>query len=244
MKKTWIALSLLIAFTASSLLPMQAKEAALPKDERYHLVNTTEKGEYELLNTYDGYAEAEKAYQRLSKKYNNLGITYGDSFLQVEQGVVAFPTNNDCSLNTDYALDATNTSGYLNGCYGGDAAFLEYDSHAHQIKFKISGVVAWSDATALTVYPIEKLPNVSGFIVKDGILYHQLKSSATSSGFSSVLPLSKAPSYLKEDTTYYSYDTHYFYEAYDQLIKDERSNTPTAFTRHLAGKFLPMCTAR
>ena len=52
MKKTWIALSLLIAFSASSLLPMQAKEAALPKDERYHLVNTSEKGEYELLNTY------------------------------------------------------------------------------------------------------------------------------------------------------------------------------------------------
>lgn len=225
MKKTWIALSLLIAFSASSLLPMQAKEAALPKDERYHLVNTSEKGEYELLNTYDSYTEAEKNFQRLSKKYNNLGITYGDSFLQVEQGVVAFPTNSDCSLNTDYILDETNTNGYLNGCYGGDAAFLEYDSYTNQIKFKISGVVAWSDATALTVYPIEKLPNVSSFIVKDGILYHQLKSSATSPSFSSVLPLSKAPSYLKESTTYYSYDTHYFYEAYDQLIKDERLAT-------------------
>lgn len=204
---------------------VKAKGDTLQADGKYHVVNVDKDGSYEIVKTFDNYAEAKVAHTMLHTKYHNLGISYGDSFMTIDQGVVSFETNAECTINTEYTIAGSSESGYINGCYGNDALFLEYNVPNNTIKFMISGVIGWVDAAKVALYPIEQVPSVSDFIVKDKTLYHRLKSNALSPTYASSIALSKAPSYLKEDTTYYSYDSHYFYTSYKLMANDLRNDT-------------------
>lgn len=210
-----------ISFTS---IPIQA-ETTLPKDKQYHVVNVEKDGTYTIITSTNSYAEAKVEHTLMKRSYHNLGITYGDSFLSIEQGIVAFQTTNDCTLNTSFINDENQKTGYSNGCYGIDAAFLEYNPATQKIKFKLSGVVGWAKASDVTIIPIEKVPSVSSFYVKNKNLYHGIKSSLAYKDFDSSLLLSNAPSYLKENETYYSYDTHYFYSSFASMIDDYRNNS-------------------
>lgn len=225
MRKRIVTIVLCFVMFFLSLAPADAKSDKLNADGLYHVVNVDKKGQYEIIRSFDTYAEAKVSHTMLRTKYNNLGITLGDIFLTIDQGVVSFDASADCSVNTDYTLADGNGDGYLNACYGNDAAFLEYNTATNGVKFRISGVTGWVDASKMTLYPLETLPSVSSFIVKEDVLYHRLKSQATSGAYANTIALSKAPSYLKEKTTYYSYDSHYFYTSYKQMINDYRDGT-------------------
>lgn len=135
---------------------IQAKGDTLPNDALYHVVNVDKKGNYEIIKSVESYAEAKVAHTLLLQKYHNLGITLGNSFLSIENGIISFDTQSDCTINTNYTLAENETAGYLNGCYGNDAAFLEYNPATNKLKFKISGVVAWANAAEVTVYPFDQ----------------------------------------------------------------------------------------
>lgn len=227
MNKKIIPFALCIFLIIGSVLPIQAEKDSIPNDEKFHVVNVQKNGDYEELDSYATYPEAKVSHTLLKNKYNNLGITYGNSFLSIDKGVISFDVNDACSINTEYTLDQNDASGYTNGCYGNDAAFLEYNTASSKIKFKLSGVVGWVDAKLVSVYPIETIPSVSSFHVKNKILYHDLKSSTTQDSFGNSISLGLAPSYLKEDTTYYSYDSHYFYATFSTMIDDYRNDSYT-----------------
>lgn len=226
MRKKLIAVLLCISICLLQIPTIHATGDELPADDQYHVVNVDKDGSYEVIKSTPSYAEAKVAHTLARTKYNNLGITYGNSFVSIEQGVVSFDSS-DCTVNTNYTLADRDAAGYLNGCYGNDAAFLEYNPATNKIKFKISGVTAWVDAAIVTVYPIETIPNVSSFSIKNDVLYHHIKSSATMSSYATSLALSKSPSYLKEDVTYYSYDSHYFYTSFTDMIRDYRESSTT-----------------
>lgn len=221
----------IITFLMCSLLFMMqipviyAKDDTLPNDQNYHVVNVEKDGTYEVIKTTDTYAEAKVSHTLLKRKYSNLGITYGDSFLTIEQGIVEFATATDCSLNTSYTIDGTNAEGYTNGCYGIDGAFLEYNPASNKVKFKLSGVIGWADGKDVTIHPIETVPNVTSFTIRDGQLIHNLKSSLAYSSYDNSLDLGEAPSYLKDKKVYYSYDSHYFYTDFADMAEDYRTNT-------------------
>ena len=204
---------------------ISAKGDTLTADQKYHVVNVEKDGSYQIIKTSDSYAEAKVSHTLLQRKYSNLGITYGDSFLTIEQGIVEFNTADDCSLNTTYTIDGSDEEGYTNGCYGIDAAFLEYNPATNNVKFKLSGVVGWADGKDVTIHPIETIPNVTSFTVKNGLLRHQLKSSLLYTTYDNTLNLGEAPSYLKEKVTYYSYDSHYFYTDFHDMVDDYRNNS-------------------
>lgn len=214
-----------IIFLCLLVHPIQAEGDTLSADNTYHVVNVNKKGEYKIIKSSNRYAQAKDAYNTLKSKYHNLSITYGDSFLFIEQGVVSFKTASDCSLNIEYDEDNSNESGYLNGCYGGDGAFLDYNSENGMVKFKISGVIGWANGVDVAIYPRDSVPSVSSFIVKKNVLYHRIKSSATAPSYANSISLSSAPSYLKHGITYYSYDSHYFYTSFHDMIQDYRSGT-------------------
>lgn len=205
-----------------NLTPLYAKEDTLAKDNKYRVVNVAKDGTMEIIKTSDDYAQAKVSHTLLRNKYNNLGITYGDSFMTIEQGVVEFKTKADCTLNVTYTNAANGKEGYTNGCYGIDAAFLEFNPANQQVKFLLSGVSAWIDGEDVTIYPREQVPTLTSFSVVEGALYHNLKSNIASESYANSLLLSKAPAYLKEKTTYYSYDSHYFYEDFGAMIEDYR----------------------
>lgn len=220
MKKIIYILFVIILCFTQQVGTMYALDV-IPDDTNYHIVNITNDGSYELIDTYDTYAQASDFYTLQQVNYANLAITYGATFISIEYGVVAFQTS-DCSVNTTYTMDSNQAQGYTNGCYGGDAAFLEYNPTNQMVKFMLSGVVGWVSLDSIVIYPYETLPSVSSFLVEDNTLYHQIKQDAMDETYANQLSLGTAIEALKENTTYYSYDTHYFYDTYTSMIDDYR----------------------
>ena len=192
---------------------------------KYHVVNVTKDGTTEIIKTYDSYGEAKVSHTLLKNQYNNLGITYGTSFLTIEYGVVGFEKADDCSFNVEYRNDANGKDGYTNGCYGADAAFLEYNYGDNQVKFMLSGVIGWAEGKDVTIYPIEQVSKSSTYSVKDGYLYHHISSDIHALDYDTSVKLEKDVSGLSEGKTYYSYDGHYFYEDFRKMINDYRDDT-------------------
>lgn len=231
MRKKLQMLLLCLFLSLSTISSIHAADE-LSDDQLYHVVNVASDGGYEVLKNFNSYAEAKVAHTLMKGSYNNLGITYGTSFLTIEQGVIAFDQATDCGVNIDYINDANQEKGYTNGCYGVDAAFLENNTGSGQIKFMLGGVVGWMDSSQATIYPIERVKKSSAYTVNDGLLYHHIQSNINADAYDNSIKLAAAPSYLKKDTTYYSYDGHYFYDDYKKMIADYRENTRGSSINH------------
>lgn len=142
-------------------------------------------------------------------------VEASDSNTNGVYGVVNFRTKG-CGTNTNYYNIANAKNGYTNGCYGADAAFLGYNSDRSKVKFKLSGVTGWVNASDVEV--IDYLNNfdnyyTSNYTVENGILVHNVMSDIKSYSGGSSIELGPKPSYLQEGKSYWSYDGHYFYDA-------------------------------
>lgn len=151
--------------------------------------------------------------------------------------VVNFRTKGSSGVNTEYTEVGTGRSGYTNGYYAADGAFLGYDNESNptKVKFMQAGVVGWVNTSDVEVlnYTDSKVETLSKYYVKSGRLYHGISTSLSNTAYSSSLDVGVAPSYLKEGTEYYSYDGHYFYEgssqsSYTRMISDYRNNIRTS----------------
>lgn len=209
-----------------------AASEELKDDQTYHVVNVSEDGTYETIKSFDSYAEAKVSHTLLKSQYHNLGITYGTTFLTIEYGVIAFDKANDCSVNVEYTNAENEEDGYTNGCYGVDAAFLENNVGSNQVKFMLSGVIGWVDGDKVTLYPIEKVKNSSVYTIENGYLYHHIQSEITADAYDNRVKLSKAPSYMKEGVTYYSYDGHMFYDDFRSMIDNYRNSSNDQAINH------------
>ncbi|PJN80289.1 hypothetical protein CWE04_08965 [Thomasclavelia cocleata] len=150
--------------------------------------------------------------------------------------VVNFKTQSSASYNTEYTEFNTGRSGYTNGYYAADGAFLGYDNESNpkKVKFMQAGIVGWVDVNKVQVleYTSSTVNTLSKYYVKNGRIYHGISTDLGSSKYSSSLDYGPKPSYLKEGVDYYSYDGHYFYEgstysSYAKMLNDYRNNTRT-----------------
>lgn len=119
---------------------------------------------------------------------------------------------------TNYTEVSTGVSGYTNGAYGADAAYLGTSNG--KVKFMLSGVVGWVDADDVQVINFSSAKSSSCYKVESGRLIHYITCDMTTPGHATSLDNGKAPSYLKSGTTYYSYDGHYFYTSYSTMLTD------------------------
>ena len=119
---------------------------------------------------------------------------------------------------TNYTEVSTGVSGYTNGAYGADAAYLGTSNG--KVKFMLSGVVGWVDADDVQVIDFSSAKSSSCYKVSGGRLIHYITCDMTTPGHATSLDNGKAPSYLKSGTTYYSYDGHYFYTSYSTMLND------------------------
>ena len=151
--------------------------------------------------------------------------------------VVNFRTKSDSSINTAYTEVNTGRPGYTNGYYAADGAFLGFDNDTNptKVKFMQAGVVGWVnyDEVEVVAYSSSQLQITSKYYVSNGRLYHGIVSKISNTIYSSNLDCGKAPSYLKEGGTYFSYDGHYFYNynggnnGYKTMLSDYRNNVRT-----------------
>lgn len=129
----------------------------------------------------------------------------------ISYGIVNFKTKS-CGTNTSYTEYSTGRSGYTNGCYGADGAFLGMVNG--KVKFMLSGVIGTVNASEVTVIDIpiyDASTYISSYRVVNGNLQHCVSLDTSYSSFS-CYSIGKNTIGLKTGIYYLSYDGHYFYE--------------------------------
>lgn len=158
--------------------------------------------------------------------------------------VVNFRSNAAGKTNTgvvEYINAENGVSGYVYGSSGADAAYIGEDGE--NVRFMMSGNIGYVNKDKVQVVNAAGT-NVSYYKVSGGKLLHYISTNLNNEP-TSRLNVGKAPSYLSGDEIYYSYDGHYFYTDYEDMLGDYRNgnrrsavNPTTPFYNYF--QFLPM----
>ena len=142
------------------------------------------------------------------------GLIVTNKNLKVIADPVIVNFNTKVNDVTNYTEESTGISGYTNGDYGADAAFLGYNDDKSKVKFMLSGVIGWVNASEVQCLTYSNIINLnrSYYKVEKKLLKHVIYPDLQKN-ISSVLTLGNAPDYLVEGEQYYSYDGHYFYRS-------------------------------
>lgn len=225
MKKTFFTLStLLVLFFHMSFLSY-AQESVYTI-EQVHPDGTTS----ELASTAS-YSEAVSHYTSYAQADGNVLMRDQNRIWMVKYGVAMLSKSDTCDRNISFTQNGEN--GYTNACYGVDAAYLSTSMDGSTMELVISNAFGTFSSEDVTLIPIEKSTRPSIYQVKQGSLYHLVKSQMEDDSSSASIKLGTAPKELAEDASYYSYDSHYFYpveesfQGYYDMIDDLRSGTHT-----------------
>ena len=170
---------------------------------------------YEIADT-DGTVSEEVSEETAEEETNGIALFSARS---VENKVVNFNTKGNATTNY---TDSNGKSGYTNGAYGADAAYLGTTSDGN-IKFMLAGVTGTVSASDVELVDYSTVADrVSYYKVSGGRLVHYISQNLNNAP-SSTVDNGPAPSYLSQDTKYYSYDGHYFYTDYGVMLSDYQS---------------------
>lgn len=190
----------------------------------YDLQRMHANGKIESLGSYHSLKEAKKDMikQSDSKQHiNGVLVNENKKIIAMGYAIVDFRTK-DCSVNTNYTIDKTKETGYTNGCYGSDAAYLDTSDDGTMIKFMQAGVIGWvsiDDVQLKNYYNEQEVASINYYSVKNKELTHYITTNVRNSSYSNALSIGDI--HLK-DGIYYSYDGHYFYPAFENMIQDYR----------------------
>ena len=115
----------------------------------------------------------------------------------------------------------TGNAGYTNGGYGADAAYLGTENG--KVKFMLSGVVGYVNQDQVQIVKKSSTKSISHYKVSDGWIVHALTYNMNQTNYAGQIRVGKAPSYLGQGNTYYSYDGHYFYTDYSIMLEDYKA---------------------
>ena len=126
--------------------------------------------------------------------------------------------------NTEYTEVGTGISGYTNGRYGADAAYL--GTSGGKVKFMLAGVIGLVNANEVQILNTAFAKSVSHYVVSGNRLIHNITVNMNNTSYGSSLDQGNAPSYLRTGQKYYSYDGHYFYTEgnYATMLSDYNAN--------------------
>lgn len=193
----------------------------------YQVVSIDENGKQSLISEFSNYSEAINMYNAQIQKnpHVNFAVKMGNDYFKIKYATVQFKKIVDGNkISTiSYTEDGTKIGGYISPVYGIDAAFLEEKDG--KVKFKLSSVVAWVDAKYVDIVPYtENTTYISFYKNEQGKVIHKSKTSNLDTNtYGSSIHNGYAPHYFKTNTTYYSYDGHYFYTDYFNMIDDYRN---------------------
>ena len=140
----------------------------------------------------------------------------------IAYGVVNFRVKASASKITTYTNCENGQQGYINGYSMSDGAFLGYENG--KVKFKAAGVTGLVNPSEVGIIDYDNAKTVSCYKTSNGGLYHYVANIITNSdSYYSVNYIGNIPSYLSNNTTYYSYDGHYFYASYNRMIDDYKN---------------------
>jgi len=210
-----------VLFTSSFNSVLADDEEEIPTT--YYIKNVKSDGTVEDIDEFDNFDDANAVYKSLVEDYENLVLYENDTVLKMEYGVVEFKTDDKCTVTSEYYSLLRNSDSMVNGCYGVDGVYLNTSNNALTVYFKVSGDVGRISSNQVILKPIGKIPGVSNYIVKNNELIHRVKTQMNNEYYGFTIALDKAPSYLQEGKTYYSYDGNYFYDDF-YLMSDDYYN--------------------
>lgn len=211
----------------------------------YELYRLADNGNKELMGAYTSYQEANATmqYQEQSNPSNNgYMIVKEGKIKNITYGLVNFKTKATPKINTNYTIEYNGRTGYVNGYYGADGAFLGTNEDGTKIRFKQAGVIGWVNADEVELIDIVSDYNVvytnSYTAYKSASnpaeLKHNIATDIHSSSMSILtlgheIPYGMTISVDKNRTYYLSYDGNYFYEesiaGYKKMIQDYKAGT-------------------
>lgn len=176
-------------------------------------VGFDESGNLNTYNTDELEQEVSDAMMSSLAVIDEKSITYG---------VVNFRVKSSASEITTYTNCENGQQGYINGYSMSDGAFLGYENG--KVKFKAAGVTGLVESSEVGIVDYDNAETVSCYKTSNGGLYHYVANIITNSdSYYSVNYIGNIPNYLSNNTTYYSYDGHYFYDTYNRMIDDYKN---------------------
>lgn len=204
----------------TALIFLSASFPVLAEEEKYYVFDY----QSEEKETFASFDTAYRYYNNNKDAYDNLLLYHNDKLLLMEYGIVEFKSDSACSIVNKYHSSSRDEDDYLNACYGADAAYLNTSKNGKTVSFMLSGDIGDTDIDNVTLHPIESLNvKTSNYNVIDGNLIHNIKNQLNNDYFAYSFSMDEALDCLKQGIDYYSYDGHFFYEDFYQMIDDYRS---------------------
>lgn len=225
MKKRLLTCGILCALILNMMGIIHAQE------DRFIIEQIANDGTATQVASSSTYQDAKVQYDTYAKEDGNVILRDETKIWNVKYGVAILTKSDACDVNVSYTQGTQ--SGYTNGCYGIDAAYLSTSEDGSFMELVLSNAFGTFSSDDVTLLPIEQSAQPSTYQVKDGYLYHEIKSQMENDRTASSIKLGKAPKYLSEGASYYSYDTHYFYlvdttyQGYYDMIDDLRTDAHT-----------------
>lgn len=198
---------------------------------QYTLINLKEDNSQEIIKKFINYEDVLKEYDKSvtnDETKNYCIIDNNGNYLKVKYGVVKFKSvvSNGYIKNISYKNAKTGDSGYLNPAYGFDAAYLGTENG--KVRFVIAGVEGLVAESLVEIQPYaDKTTFVSYYKIDNDKLLHRIKykNNEGSTGYSGsyINGYINDSLKLKPSTVYYSYDGHYFFTDYFDMIDAYRS---------------------
>lgn len=153
----------------------------------------------------------------------NHGVLHQGELLAVNYGVIDF--NSSISNGSTFKIvnAENNVNGYFSSIYSADAMYLGTFNGTKDVMFRLGGANFLTNRIQgdlkAKILPFSTDYAYSRYTIERGNLRHYLSSDIYKKS-SYGLDIGPAPQFLKENTTYYSYDGHYFYTDYKVMIND------------------------
>lgn len=208
-------------------------------NSNYEVALANQDGKYVFYKDANTYDEAVNIAKSIQSEYANENII--PSVINKE-GLVVYSTNSigrivklgdgisESSINYTVKLyknaNDTNEYTYINHGYIEDVPVIEETET--MAKIEVAGFSGWikkqdDKGTNIVVLPINQAKNLSYYKSVNGRLSHYI-SSNVQGNTGTYRTIGQAPSFMKNEVQYYSYDGNYFYDDINKLISDAKEN--------------------
>lgn len=221
-RKKWLAYLLLGVMTLTNIAGIESKaeETAGERLVSSEMLQDENESRLETVTGMDTDGNIYVFEEEEGTLKKSTAVFYSDS--DSETGTQVVNLNTKGNAVTYYTEYLTGNSGYLNGAYGADAAYL--GTTDGMVKFMISGVVGLVDESEVELVSLSEAVSFSYYKVVNERLVHYITQDMTVTNKVSGLDNGPAPDYLEDGITYYSYDGHYFYTEYEIMVTDYQND--------------------
>ena len=189
-------------------------------DDNYEIALAYSDGSYYFIDSTNNYTEAINILEGTALPNSEeiiipVIINKSGQVIYTTSGIAYILNTGNLNINIYTTSTLQQAYTYANQGYVNDVPLIESTSTA--AKIQVNGYIGWVSIDDIQIVPINQVSNPSYYTVSNGVLKHYISKDITGNS-GNIINTGVAPSYLKENTKYFSYDGIYFYDGSD--VKD------------------------